>query len=110
MDGAFGSGTTTAVQSFQGSVSLPVTGTVDSHTWTALLSAGTKPTLQSGSAGTDVKRLQRALIAARGQSLTIDGDFGPATTSAVKAYQTAQGLTSDGIVGNATWSALQAGK
>ncbi|MFD8775334.1 glycoside hydrolase domain-containing protein [Streptomyces sp. NPDC059916] len=110
VDGVFGSGTTTAVQSFQGTVSLPVTDTVDSHTWTALLSAGTKPTLQSGSTGTDVKRLQRALIAARGQSLAIDGDFGAATTSAVKAYQTAQALTSDGIVGNATWSALQAGK
>ncbi|MDX3770510.1 MULTISPECIES: glycoside hydrolase domain-containing protein [unclassified Streptomyces] len=110
VDGAFGSGTTSAVQSFQSAKSLPVTGTVDSHTWTALLSAGTRPTLQSGSTGTDVKRLQRALIAARGQTLTIDGDFGPATTTAVKAYQTAQGLTSDGIVGNLSWSALQAGK
>ncbi|MET8330489.1 glycoside hydrolase domain-containing protein [Streptomyces sp. NPDC005181] len=110
VDGAFGPGTASAVQSFQSAKSLPVTGTVDSHTWTALLSAGTRPTLQSGSTGVDVKRLQRALIAARGQTLAIDGDFGPATTSAVKVYQTAQGLTSDGIVGNATWTALQAGK
>ncbi|MFD9502832.1 glycoside hydrolase domain-containing protein [Streptomyces sp. NPDC060035] len=110
VDGAFGSGTTAAVQSYQTATALPVTGTVDSHTWTALLAAGTKPTLQSGATGADVQRLQRALIAARGQTLTIDGDFGPATTTAVKAYQTAQGLTSDGIVGNATWTALQAGK
>ena len=74
------------------------------------LSAGTRPTLQSGSTGTDVKRLQRALIAARGQTLAIDGDFGPASTTAVKAYQTAQGLTSDGIVGGLTWAAMQSGK
>ncbi|MDF6040799.1 DUF1906 domain-containing protein [Streptomyces sp. JH14] len=110
VDGAFGAGTTAAVQSFQSAKGLSATGTVDSHTWTALLSAGTKPTLQSGATGTDVKRLQRALIAARGQTLSIDGDFGPATTAAVKAYQTSQGLTADGIVGSLTWTALQAGK
>ncbi|MFF1835984.1 glycoside hydrolase domain-containing protein [Streptomyces sp. NPDC058231] len=110
VDGVFGASTTTAVRSYQSAKALPVTGTVDSHTWTALLSAGTKPTLQSGASGVDVMRLQRALIAARGQTLSIDGDFGPATTTAVKAYQTSQGLTADGIVGSLTWTALQAGK
>ena len=35
-----------------------------------------------------------------------DGYFGPATTTAVKAFQTNSGLTSDGLVGNATKQAL----
>ncbi|WP_245687407.1 glycoside hydrolase domain-containing protein, partial [Streptacidiphilus griseoplanus] len=110
VDGIFGPVTASAVQSFQSGRALPATGAVDSHTWTALLAAGTRPTLQSGSTGADVMRLQRALIAARGQTLTIDGDFGPATTAAVKAYQSAKGLSADGIVGSLTWTALQAGK
>ncbi|MEV6105647.1 glycoside hydrolase domain-containing protein [Streptomyces sp. NPDC051940] len=110
VDGSYGAATAAAVQSFQSAKALPVTGAVDAHTWTALLAAGTTPTLQQGSSGEDVKRLQRALIAARGQTLTIDGDFGPATLTAVKAYQSAQGLGSDGVVGPLTWAALQAGK
>jgi hypothetical protein len=42
----------------------------------------------------------------RGQSLVVDGDFGPLTQSGVKSFQTAEGLTSDGIVGAHTWPAL----
>lgn len=36
-----------------------------------------------------------------------DGDFGPGTSEAVKAFQTAEGIASDGIVGPATWAKLQ---
>ncbi|MGI5134461.1 peptidoglycan-binding domain-containing protein [Streptomyces sp. CA-106110] len=99
MNGTFGSDTAAAVTAFQTAKGVPATGTVDSHTWTALLAAGSQPTLQSGSTGADVQRLKRALTAALGQTVGIDGDFGSLTTSAVKSYQTARGLGADGIVG-----------
>lgn len=64
-----------------------------------------KPTLKKGAKGKAVVRLQRALAAA-GQAVTADGDFGPGTDRAVRAFQTAHGLQADGIVGPATWAAL----
>jgi zinc D-Ala-D-Ala carboxypeptidase len=39
---------------------------------------------------------------------TIDGSFGPATTTAVKSFQTSNGLTADGSVGPATRAAFTA--
>jgi putative chitinase len=56
--------------------------------------------LKNGSKGEDVKKLQAKL------GIAADGDFGPGTEKAVKAWQQANGLTADGIVGDATWSKL----
>lgn len=56
--------------------------------------------------GEDVLALQR-LLRDRGYSPgTLDGVFGTATQSAVRAFQLANGLTVDGIVGPSTWRAL----
>jgi hypothetical protein len=56
--------------------------------------------LKQGSKGQAVKDLQEFL------DLSADGDFGPGTDSAVKAWQTKNGLTADGIVGPATWDEM----
>jgi len=64
-----------------------------------------EPVLRRGSTGQGVKRLQRAL-AARGFQLALDGQFGPATEGAVRAFQAANGLVSDGVVGPRTWAGL----
>lgn len=56
--------------------------------------------LKVGSQGEDVKKLQSKL------GLSADGDFGPATESAVIKFQKENGLTSDGIVGSGTWGKL----
>lgn len=61
--------------------------------------------LAYGSSGADVLALQEQLRAA-GYNIAADGIFGPATQSAVRAYQQANGLQVDGIVGNQTRSAL----
>src|SRR3954449_4583777 len=41
-----------------------------------------------------------------GQSLTVDGDFGSGTQSAVKSFQSANGLPVTGTIDTATWQAL----
>ncbi|WP_051717440.1 GH25 family lysozyme [Streptomyces megasporus] len=61
------------------------------------------PVLKSGSTGVDVRALQY-LLNARGYATTVDGSYGPATTSQVTAFQRANGLVADGITGPATWS------
>ncbi|MTE18832.1 N-acetylmuramoyl-L-alanine amidase [Streptomyces sp. TRM43335] len=110
VDGIFGSRTGSAVREFQRSRGLSVDGVVGARTWTALLSAGTRPTLRRGDAGADVRRLQRALTAAHGRTVEIDGLFGPDTETAVRDYQRSRGLAVDGVVGGGTWGALQAGR
>jgi lysozyme len=67
-----------------------------------------RPLLKKGAKGNAVARLQRALSAA-GYAVAADGDFGPATDRAVRAFQAAKGLGVDGIVGPATWQALGGG-
>lgn len=108
--GTFDTATVDAAKAFQTRVGLPADGVIGSRTWTALLSAGDKPTLRNGSTGTAVRRLQRSLTAALGRTVAIDGQFGPATETAVRDYQSTRQLLVDGVVGTATWTALQAGR
>lgn len=63
------------------------------------------PLVRQGAQHHPVETLQY-LLRARGHSVTVDGIFGPATDSAVRAFQQQKGLAVDGIVGPATWSAL----
>ena len=71
------------------------------------------PLLKQGSSGAPVEALQALLIGCGGEIAKfvnnaggIDGDFGPATEKAVRAYQKAKGLEVDGSVGPATWGKL----
>ena len=58
-----------------------------------------------GDQGSDVAEIQGQL-ASLGYDVTADGDFGPATAEAVKAFQASQGLDADGLVGPTTYTAL----
>lgn len=58
-----------------------------------------------GDSGPAVSELQRQLVAA-GASIEVDGDFGPRTEAAVRAFQQQRGLSPDGTVGDATRAAL----
>ncbi len=64
-------------------------------------------TLRKGCTGQDVKWLQFELVEA-GYKLTIDGDFGKKTNSALLAFQKSAKLVVDGKCGPATRKALKA--
>lgn len=63
------------------------------------------PNVGEGSTGENVRSIQ-LMLNAHGDSLSVDGDFGPDTKSAVESYQSAHGLDVDGVVGPQTWPAL----
>ena len=69
-------------------------------------SAATYSTVRYGSKGQDVKTLQTMLNTVDNAKLTVDGDFGKSTLTAVKTFQKSNGLTADGVVGPATWNVL----
>jgi murein L,D-transpeptidase YcbB/YkuD len=62
-----------------------------------------------GLQGADVARLQTALAERHFYFSPIDGNFGPATFDAVKAFQKSAALDVDGIAGAATKTALGLG-
>ena len=63
------------------------------------------PQVRQGAKAHPVPSLQYQLRA-RGYVVTVDGDFGPKTATAVRAVQREKKLTVDGIVGPRTWRAL----
>lgn len=100
VDGAYGSGTGTAVSAFQSGAGLTPDGVVGSATWERLIL-----TVRQGDSGDAVRAVQSQLRA-RGYAVSVDGAFGPGTESAVRSFQTGRGLTLDGVVGPNTWLAL----
>jgi peptidoglycan hydrolase-like protein with peptidoglycan-binding domain len=58
-----------------------------------------------GNRGSDVRALQYLLRAA-GQTVTVDGNFGTSTHTAVKRHQDAKGLPVTGLVNDPTWRSL----
>ena len=129
VDGDFGQITELAVRVFQMRNFLADDGIVGPQTWQVLLNGGVGhlPLLRRGDRGALVERLQRVLAWGTDPANTldeiasltpgyyfgqIDGDFGPMTETAVKAFQQTpplnrQPLTPvDGIVGPQTWTVL----
>lgn len=106
-DGYFGPATLAAVKIFQERRGLTPTGEVNATT-AHLLGLASSPTLPArGQQGDLVRVLQKALVDA-GISLRggVDGVFGPATASAVTAFQSSRSLATSGIVDMATAIAL----
>jgi peptidoglycan hydrolase-like protein with peptidoglycan-binding domain len=63
------------------------------------------PVTKKGDVEHPVRTLQH-LLRAQKQTVTVDGQFGPLTETAVKAFQKAKKLPVDGIVGPKTWAAI----
>ena len=112
VDGAFGSETDGAVRWFQGDRALGVDGKVGPNTWAALRAADPPapplpppPVLRRGDRGAKVRKLQQGLKA-QGAAVEVDGQFGPATEEALRAFQERKGLDVDGKVGPNTWASV----
>jgi peptidoglycan hydrolase-like protein with peptidoglycan-binding domain len=110
IDGSFGPATTKAVREFQSEEGLPTDGIVGPNTWHAMLAVfSIPPTLKVGSAGSVVRRLQRALNNGRSEfapgtpALATDGNYGPKTKTMVEAFQRWGEVPDDGMVGLRTW-------
>ncbi|GAB3920849.1 hypothetical protein GCM10029976_007000 [Kribbella albertanoniae] len=99
-DADFGGGTEAAAKAFQSANGLGSDGQIGSNTWGKLI-----VTVQRGSNGEAVKALQVELNR-YGHGLTVDGDFGGNTDTAVRAFQTSRGLDANGQVGPLTWQTL----
>jgi murein DD-endopeptidase MepM/ murein hydrolase activator NlpD len=111
VDGVKGPFTRRGVRALQARRHLAVDGIAGPQTRRALGRHG-RPSLGSrvmhrGSRGWDVAALQ-FMLQRRGYSPGgVDGDFGPATRSAVISFQRSSGLGVDGLAGSATISALR---
>lgn len=104
--GTFDATTEQAVKDFQQGAGLTVDGIVGPNTWQALPADPNTPVLSRGASGSVVAALQNGLKKYSTPATDpgpVDGDFGPKTEAAVKAYQQDRGVHSDGIVGDQTW-------
>lgn len=121
-DGEFGYATRAAVIAFQQLFDLSPDGLIGRDTWNRIVStyhgnsgvpAESYPGyfLKAGAQGNDVRALQTYLSIISDHypeipKVRIDGDFGAATTNAVRAYQRLFGLKEDGSVGPQTWNSI----
>lgn len=118
-DGLYGQETKRAVMKFQLKYGLQVDGLVGENTLDKLkevVGSSTPQTdfplpdgiLQQGDEGPKVKQLQRALLAVNFDPKYMDGIYGPATTDAVKRFQSMYAaLKNDGIYGPNTKKFLE---
>ena len=136
VDGVFGPRMASTVKTFQRQFNLTADGVVGRQTWYKIsyiyvsvkdlaeltsegeTSSGTLSdgswggtVLRTGSTGSAVEQVQfwlntLAQYESALPSLAVDGRYGAATASAVRAFQRRYGLTVDGVVGRETWNAI----
>jgi peptidoglycan hydrolase-like protein with peptidoglycan-binding domain len=108
IDGKFGSTTLAAVKEFQQTRRLLVDGIVGPKTWGALANplSALPRTVKNGDRGPEVEQAQRILFNNGYATGALDGDFGPVTEGAVKAFQRDRSLAANGVVGPETWAAM----
>ncbi len=121
VDGKFGSGTQSAVRTFQNDTGLAVDGKVGNNTWNTLYAAFAERQgegeiypgipVRNGNRGAAVKSMQAKLTNLSAFYMAIpkinaDGKFGSATTQALRIFQKMFGLTSDAVMGTVTFAEL----
>jgi hypothetical protein len=100
------SATTQSTSTEPASTTPATTSTTPSTTTPNVTSVPAEQTLRPGMSGSSVLALQQALVKLGYDPGTPDGSYGPGTTQAVTAFQSANGLTADGVAGPATLKAI----
>ncbi len=110
LSGTYSPATIEAVHAWQERRGLVVSDTWGRSAWMTLLATGPRKIVKFGSAGPEVRRIQRALNAvSRGARLEVTGVFAGATDKALRDYQERVDLTVSGVAAPNTWKALRTG-
>ncbi|VXC31546.1 glycoside hydrolase domain-containing protein [Nocardioides sp. AX2bis] len=110
LSGTYSGATATAVAAWRERRGITPGDEAGRTVWMSLLAAGRKPVLKVGSAGPDVRRLQRALNAASPDTaLASRGVMNPATAAALRSWQGRVDLPATGIATKDDWKALVRG-
>lgn len=111
INGRWTRATVKAIEAWQGGHDMAVREMWSRKNWMSLLSAGEKPVLKFGSAGTAVRRLQRALNAAGlPKPVKMNGMFKAETDAALRVWQRRVGVQVSGVAGRETWRAIASGR
>ena len=110
LSGVYNPKTIAAVRKWQSDRGFRVSDKFSVHDWIALHMDNANRVLKVGSAGGEVRRLQRALRAAKLWNGRISGVYDGATASAVRTYQGRVGLKQTGIVNGRTNVKLDNGR
>ena len=106
ISGTYDAKTVAAVEKTQRKLDFKVTGKLTRETWVALLARGKQPIVKIGSTGEAVRRVQRALTAALGKRVAINGAFSKKTAKTVTKFQRKAGLPATGVVTENVWNRL----
>ena len=109
VSGVYNERTRTAAHTWQERRGLDVGDRWTRTAWQTLLARGPGAVVKFGSAGADVRRLQRSLNAT-GAGLPVTGVFDRATDTALRTWQRAVRIRVTGVAAAPTWRALRAGR
>lgn len=104
-DGSYGPATRANVEKYQRAKGLAVDGAAGPNTMGSMV-GGANTAVKEGWTNKSTVRAVQQLLVKVGYNVAVDGSYGPASRSAVRAFQTKHGLPVTAVVDYTTWSYL----